>query len=384
MLFEKKIGDLGKIINGGTPSTANESFWNGEIPWITPNDLSNYDSKWIKYGERNITKEGLEKSSAKYVPAESILISTRAPVGYVVRNEIDASTNQGIKAFVPNPELVNANYMYYYFKKNTRLLNLRSGGTTFRELSTNSLKFIDVLLPDLETQTKTGDIISVFDDKIELNKELISSLEEYSQLLFHKWFVDFNFPNEEGKPYKNEGGELTLVNNQLVPKGWEHLKLGDLTNITTGKKDANHATEDGQYPFYTCSSEQLNSPTYSFDTKAMILAGNGEFWFNRYEGKFEAYQRNYIIESKSDNMFDYLYLNLDKYLNVITSKSAGSIIKYLTMGMITELEVIIPDDITLQKFNKIINPLFTKIDLLKKENTYLEEIRNLLIHKLLY
>lgn len=382
MLKKKKIGEVGEIVNGGTPSTKNESYWDGNIPWITPNDLSSNESKWIKYGERSITKEGLENSSAKYVPEKSILLSTRAPVGYVVRNEIDASTNQGMKAFVPNSNLVDANYIYYYFKKNTRLLNLRSGGTTFRELSTKSLKSIDILLPNLETQTRVGSTISALDDKIDLNTKLISNLDENAQLLFYKWFVDFNFPNEEGKPYKDAGGEFISVKKQLIPKGWNHTKLGDLTNITTGKKDANHATENGGYPFYTCSSEQLSSPTYSFDTKAMILAGNGEFWFNRYEGKFEAYQRNYVIESKSDEMFDYLYLNLDKYLDVITSKSAGSIIKYLTMSMITELEVIIPDDITLRKFNKIINPLFAKSDLLKKQNKYLEELRNLLIHKL--
>lgn len=383
MLKKKKIGDIGEIVNGGTPSTKNESYWNGSIPWITPNDLSSNESKWIKYGERSITKEGLENSSAKYVPEKSILLSTRAPVGYVVRNEIDASTNQGMKAFVPNSDLVDANYIYYYFKKNTRLLNLRSGGTTFRELSTKSLKSIDILLPNLETQTRVGSTISAFDDKIDLNTKLISKLNENAQLLFYKWFVDFNFPNEEGKPYKDSGGEFTSENKQLVPKGWHHAKLSDLTNIATGKKDANHATENGEYPFYTCSSEQLNSPTYSFDTKAMILAGNGEFWFNRYEGKFEAYQRNYVIESKSDEMFDYLYLNLDKYLDVITSKSAGSIIKYLTKSMITELEVIIPDDITLRNFNKIINPLFAKNDLLKKQNKHLKELRNLLIHKLI-
>src|SRR5699024_8166837 len=118
-----------------------------------------------------------------------------------------------------------------------------------------------------------------------------------------------------------------------------------------------------------------------FDTKAMILSGNGEFWFNRFEGKFEAYQRNYIIESNSNKMFDYLYLNINKYLNKITSKSAGSIIKYLTMSIITDLEVIIPDETTLWKFNGVINPIFQKIDSLKKQNLQLEQIRDLQILK---
>lgn len=176
---------------------------------------------------------------------------------------------------------------------------------------------------------------------------------------------------------------MVTIGKQVLPKEWNQEKIGDLTIITTGKKDANHATLDGPYPFYTCSSEQLKSPTYSFDTRAMILAGNGEFWFNRFEGKFEAYQRNYIIEANSSNMFDYLYLNIDKYLNIITSKSAGSIIKYLTKGMITELKVIIPNEKILQKYNKIVNPLFQEIDSLQKENIQLQQMRDLLIHKLI-
>lgn len=295
----------------------------------------------------------------------------------------DGGCSADVLAIRVNKEKILPEYLYYVLFQD-RFFNYVMVGAKGVKMPRGDKRFImnyQFTLPDLKTQELILRNISPITYKIDSNLKLILTLEEFNQILFHKWFVEFNFPNKEGKSYKDNNGKIQNLEGKLLPSGWSFEKLGNLTDVNTGKKDANHSTSDGQYPFYTCSSEQLNSPTYSFDTKAMILAGNGEFWFNRYEGKFEAYQRNYIIESKSDKMFDYLYLNLDKYLNIITSKSAGSIIKYLTMGMITELEVIIPNDMTLRKFNEIVNPIFKEIDSLKKENIQLEDMRDLLIHK---
>lgn len=367
-----KLKDIADINMGQSPKSIYYTDDSSHMPFLQGNRTFGYKYPFI---DTYVTKP------IKTASKGSVIMSVRAPVGDLNIATTEICIGRGVAELKSKND--ENDYLYYVLLANQHRLTRSGNGSIFNSIGLRELSNMKLIVPSTENKENFIKSLKTLDEKLENNTNLIASIKEYLQLLFHKWFVDFNFPNDEDKPYQDSGGEISLINNQLLPKGWSHIKLGDLTNISTGKKDANHATEDGLYPFYTCSSEQLSSPTYSFDTKAMILAGNGEFWFNRYEGKFEAYQRNYIIEAKSDKMFDYLYLNLDKYLNIITSKSAGSIIKYLTMGMITELDVIIPDNKTLEKFNKIANTFFKKIDLLNKENIYLEEMRTLLIYKLI-
>ena len=104
---ECKLGDVAEIIGGGTPSTSNNEFWNGNIPWLTPRDLTGYSKVYISHGERFITESGLKNSSAKLMPKGTVLLTSRAPIGYVVIAENGICTNQGFKSLVPNFEILN-------------------------------------------------------------------------------------------------------------------------------------------------------------------------------------------------------------------------------------------------------------------------------------
>ncbi len=382
MLKRKKIKELGEIVNGGTPSTKVEEYWDGNIPWITPNDLSQNRDKWIESGERNITEFGVENSNAKLIPANSIMISTRAPVGYVVRNKVDATTNQGIKSFVPNTELVDADYMYYFFVKNIKLLNMRSGGTTFRELSTTSLKNLEVKIPDIEMQKEISGRISVFDDKISLNNELISSLEEYSQLIFHKWFVDFNFPNEEGKPYKDNGGEMYEVDGKMIPVGWKLGYLGDIIQVSSGKRcniSSEVIDENNYIPVYGASgiigytNEFLNNEpiivTGRVGTHGVIMREKNMCWPS---------DNTLVIKPKH---YEFVYHALQK-IN-FKKMNIGSIQPLLTQTKLKRQKVVIPNKIILNLFEEKVSILYIKIEYIKKENQLLEETRDLLIKKLI-
>ena len=129
------IGDVSTIIAGGTPKTSDSSnFDGGEIPWITPADLSGYREKFIAHGARNITKKGLNSSSARMMPAGTVLFSSRAPIGYVAIASQPVTTNQGFKSFVL-PDDIDPSYTYYYLQTARELVESLSGGTTFKEIS---------------------------------------------------------------------------------------------------------------------------------------------------------------------------------------------------------------------------------------------------------
>lgn len=323
--------------------------------------------------------------------------------GDILFSEIRPKNKRFAYVEVPNPEeyvvstklmvLRNINprilqkYFYYYVTSESMLsyLQMRAESRigSFPQITFDLMSSLKIEIPPLNEQKEIVNKLESLDRILKENKKLLSIIEEYTQLLFHKWFVDFNFPDGNGNPYKDSGGEMVEVDGKMIPKGWNVTIFGKKVSISTGKKDANHSTTDGEFVFFTCSKDQIKSPTYSFDTKAMILAGNGEFWLNRFEGKFEAYQRNYVIESNDTEWFDFLYLYLQKHLKEITKQSSGSIIKYLKLGMITDFKTLNPDEVTLKSFNNIISPLLNKIDLLKIENSILEETRDLLIKKLI-
>lgn len=129
------------------------------------------------------------------------------------------------------------------------------------------------------------------------------------------------------------------------------VKIGDLTKIKTGKLDANASSEDGQYPFFTCSKEPLKISTYSYDCECVLVAGNGDLNVKYYNGKFDAYQRTYIIEDNSSGKLymPYLYYFMEGYIEELRKQAIGGVIKYIKLGNLTDAMIKLPS-INEQKF----------------------------------
>ena len=182
-----KIKELGKIISGGTPSTANENFWDGELIWITPKDLSKNKSKYIFNGERNITQDGLEHSSAKLLPVNSVLLSSRAPIGYLAIAGCELTTNQGFKSIICDESIVLPEYLYYSLSTKIADLISISYGSTFLELSKSSFENFELSIHSIQEQQHIVDTIGSIDDLIEnLNKQN-SQLNKLISKLFIKY-----------------------------------------------------------------------------------------------------------------------------------------------------------------------------------------------------
>ncbi len=170
------LADLGDIVGGGTPSTKNESYYGGDIAWITPKDLSTFHGRFISRGERNITAEGLKNSSARLMPPRSILFTSRAPIGYVAIAEKEVCTNQGFKSIVPNSD-TDYLFLYYLLVHNRDHIENMGSGTTFKEVSGAVMKRISVTVPvDIDEQRAISSVLGALDSKIENNTKINNHL----------------------------------------------------------------------------------------------------------------------------------------------------------------------------------------------------------------
>jgi type I restriction enzyme S subunit len=155
----KPIGDVFKVVNGGTPKTGVASNWDGPHAWITPAEMGNLDTPFIAESRRTLTDEGL-RTGAELVPAGSIILSSRAPIGHLVINEIPMAFNQGCKGLIPSPA-VDTKFAYYLLLTNVPLLESLGTGATFKELSSGKLKEVQFYFPELGEQHR---IVTILDE----------------------------------------------------------------------------------------------------------------------------------------------------------------------------------------------------------------------------
>ncbi|MCY3886089.1 MAG: restriction endonuclease subunit S [Chloroflexi bacterium] len=221
---EVAIGDIADVVGGGTPSTKQPNNFDGGIPWLTPKDLSGPHDRYIGRGDRNLSQQGMDSSSAKLLPTGSVLLSTRAPIGYVALAKNPIATNQGFRSLVVRDGAL-PEYLYYWLELNTEELERHASGSTFRELSGSSLKDIRLRLPPLDEQRTIARILGALDDKIELNRRMSATLEAMARALFKSWFVDFEPVRAKaaGRP-----SGLPPALDALFPASFEASELGEI------------------------------------------------------------------------------------------------------------------------------------------------------------
>ncbi len=293
--------------------------------------------------------------------------------------------NQRIGRVVFLSDEISKKFLYYRLRNfdYQKYIVGRATGSTVKHTSPTSIKSFEITVPPLKIQKTIANILSSLDDKIELNNKINKNLEELAQTLYKHWFVDFEFPNEEGLPYKSSGGKMVDSEHGLIPDGWKIREQGDYFPVITGKKNANYATIDGKFKFFTCSQQVFQAPDYSFDGTAILVAGNGDFNVKYYSGKFEAYQRTYVLIPTNSNLAGLFYFMIKENLNKITSGHRGSVIKFITKGDLENYKIITPDDEKIEKLSYYFSNIINAIEHNKKENEKLIKLRDLLLPKLM-
>ena len=378
MSWEKvTLGEIScNIQTGPFGSQLHQSDYSIEgIPVVMPKDL--IDGRISEGSIARVDESYAERLKRHKIEIGNILYSRRGDIGkcaYATEKESGWLCGTGCLRVEINADKADSKFVFYSLQLPNTIgwVENHAVGSTMLNLNTSILSAIPLTLPNIDIQRKIADILSNYDNLIENNQKQIKLLEEASQRIYKEWFVDLHFPRYES---------TTITDG--VPDGWTKKLLGEVVPILTGKKDANYGTKDGGYPFFTCSQEPIKAPSYSFDTSAVILAGNGDFNVKLYRGKFEAYQRTYVLSPNDLKHLYLLYHTVNSNMNKLVKGASGSTIKFLTKGMIETIEILIPTESVLLQFNQFMEEIQCKIEVLKKSIVLATEARDRLLHKLM-
>ena len=380
--IECKISDIGTVVGGATPSTKKpENYENGTIAWITPKDLSTFTGRYIQHGERNITEVGLKSCSTQLLPKDTVLFSSRAPIGYVAIATNEVCTNQGFKSVVPN-ENTDPLFLYYLLKYNKDKIEGMGSGTTFKEVSGNTMKNIVVSVPtDKKVQKRISSMLGSIDDKIEENERINNNLEQQMQALYKSWFIDF-------KPFGN-----------TMPCNW---KTGKLKEVLKLKRQSFKAGDNTELPYLPIDvipmrtfaltgfkpNSEAQSSLITFD-KDDIIIGAMRVYFHRVvlapcDGITRTTCFTLAPHHKEYLSFALLCCGQDSSIDYAQSTSKGSTMPYaIWEGGLGDMEIAIPTLEIAQEFNEIVLPMLRQIQNSYFENNRLREIRDGLLPRLM-
>lgn len=390
---ECTLSDLGTIVGGATPSTKDSSnYENGSIAWITPKDLSTHTERFISHGERNITEKGLKSCSAQLMPQNSILFTSRAPIGYIAIAKNEVCTNQGFKSIVPNKD-TDFMFLYYLLRYNKDNIENLGSGTTFKEVSGSTMRNVPVKVPPLPTQQKIARILSSLDDKIELNNKINTNLEQQAGALFKNWFVDF-------EPF---GGKM--------PEGWKEIPLEELCTVVTkgttpttlGKKftDSGINFIKGEsildnHTFDLQKISHIDDETNLMLKRSIIQPNDILFTVAGTLGRFafidetltpaNTNQAVGIIRANPEIISPYYLYSFfigNWHNDYYTKRIQQAVQANLSLGTIKSLPIIIPDSQNLNKYTNLIEPLFRQMKQLENENIKLADLRDTILPKLI-
>jgi type I restriction enzyme S subunit len=275
-----------RIVNGGTPSSGEESYWDGEINWITPEDLGKSEGKFIGASRRTLSLEGLRNCGAQLVPPESIVLSTRAPIGHVAVTEKESCTNQGCRALVSDERRAIASFVYYALTASRSILQASGKGTTFMELAAGALGAHAIPLPPIGEQRIIADFLdretAKLDTLVEKKRALIEKLKEKRAALISRT-VTRGLPPEAARaagldphPKLKPSGVDWLGD---VPEHWNITAVGyqfsnlDYKRIPVAGED--RAIVDKIYPYYGASGIIDYVEEYLFDEPLILVAEDG-------------------------------------------------------------------------------------------------------------
>lgn len=385
--IERKIADLGMVVGGATPSTKDaQNYINGSIPWITPKDLAGFHGRYIGQGERNITEKGLASCSTQMMPKNSVLFTSRAPIGYIAISANPVCTNQGFKSIVPN-ENTDYLFLYYLLKFNKDRIESLGSGTTFKEVSGTTMKNIVVTVPkEKETQREIAAILSSLDDKIEENGKINHNLQQQFQALFDSWFKRFE-PFSQPK-YESELG--------LIPEGWSVKDIYSISSIIYGAPFSSKLFNDehkGSPIVRIRDLKTQNTSTYTTEIHPKgYLIQNGDIIVGM-DGEFRPYiwgsgeawlnQRVCVFENKRPKGKVFLFCSIKPLLNLIEQTEVATTVIHIGKQDFDAFRIVMPPIEILNAFDDITAPMCNRIVNNIMENHRLSALRDSLLPRLM-
>jgi type I restriction enzyme S subunit len=399
------------ITKGTTPTSIGGEFTDSGIYFVKSESIC--DSKFLNrdvFGyideetDRKLKRSRLAKDDLLFSIAGAYL----GKIGIVRNEDLPSNTNQAVGIVRLKKNIVDVNYVFYYFSQNhiNKYINKLSSQSSQPNLNLDLLGKLEIELKDINTQQKIAAVLSSLDSKIELNNKINAELEAMAKTLYDYWFVQFDFPDSDGKPYKTSGGKM-VWNDELkreIPDGWEVGTLSDIeNNIVTGKTPltANDEFYNGDVPFITIgdirgnmhivdtqlklSQKGADSQKNKWIPKGTLcvscIASIGLIGFTTQDSQTNQ-QINSIVFSNEENK-PYLYFSLNDYFMFSKGAKTGNTFLNMNKGDFEGIRLIKPDKNFLLIFSEFTKPIVKQIFNLSKENQTLSELRDWLLPMLM-
>lgn len=393
-MVRRKLSDLIEVISGGTPKTSVKEFWGGDIGWLSVTDFNN-DQRFVYSTEKTITKAGVENSSTKFLAKGDIIISARGTVGALAQIGTPLCFNQSCFGLRGKRGVVDNDFLYYSLKNYVKNIVKRSQGSVFDTINLKSFDLMQIdITESIIEQKKIAKILSDLDRKIELNNKINSELESMSKLIYDYWFVQFDFPDENGKPYKSSGGKM-VFNEELkreIPDGWvlEHLEqlidIYDSERIPLSKSE--REKRKGTYPYFGATGILDYVDDFIFDGEYILLAEDGSvmneegypivqfIW-----GKTWVNNHAHVIRAKKEELNEYIFQALSR-IPVVLIKS-GSIQMKINQRNLLSFSIVKPPEHLMLKYSDNVKAFRKMMMKNIDENQQLAELRDWLLPMLM-
>ncbi|HCT64097.1 MAG TPA: restriction endonuclease subunit S [Lachnospiraceae bacterium] len=371
---EVKLGEVVEIIGGGTPKTTVEEYWNGDIPWLSVKDF-NTNFRRVYETEKMITELGLANSSAKILNKGDIVISARGTVGALAQLGRSMAFNQSCYGLKQIENISNIDFIYYALKSKIEEIKRNTHGSVFNTITMKTFDILSIPLPSIPEQKTIADILSVFDDKIEVNNQINKKLEEIVQAIFKTWFVDF-------EPYKD--GEFEDSELGRIPKGW---KVGEVEKLATFKNGkgikSEYRDETGKYKIMGSNGVIGYTNEVLFNDPVIMIGRVGANYGEIHYLIDPCWVSDNAIASQPLDGNDFWFI-LNILLQIDYSNFvAGSAQPLITQTAVKSYKTILPSRDVLDEFNNIVKDIYLKINMNIKENDSLQLLRDILLPKLM-
>lgn len=341
-------------------------YFNGNIPFVQTGDISNSDIFIEKYSQ---TLNELGLTVSKLFPPNTILITIAANIGDSAITKFSIACPDSIVGILVRENLSNVYFLKNILDLKKKTLDSQATQNAQKNINLQVLKPLEISIPTLDEQTKIANFLTAVDEKISQLNEQHQLMIQYKKGVMQKIFnQEIRFKDDNGEEF----GE------------WEEKKLGKLCCITTGKLDANAMVENGKYRFYTCAKEFYHIDNFAFDSEALLISGNGANvgYIHYYNGKFNAYQRTYVLEKWTENII-YVKFFLEHFLKerINIGKNEGNT-PYIVLSVLTEMPILLPCLNEQAKIADFITKLECKIENLSSQLNLAKEWKKGLLQQM--
>ena len=394
---EVSLSELGKTITGKTPSSQYPEDFGDEVPFITPSD--SFEKKYISRSERYLSRLGSDRLKDKIISSDSIMVTCiGSAMGKVAKNSLPSVTNQQINSIIVN-ENFDSDYIYYLFKNNYAVFrNAASGSTAIPILNKtdfDNLRFKVEL--NLNEQRKMVSILSTIDDKIEINNQINLELEAMAKTLYDYWFVQFDFPDQNGKPYKSSGGKM-VYHPELkreIPEGWGVENLFDIADVQYGypfSTDYFNGTGEGVpvirirdilgNDITNYSTEEVEDK-YKINVGDVLIGMDGNFHMN-YWIKEDCYLNQRVVKVNSDKLPNMvLKYQIEPFIRLREKSVSRTTVGHLSDKDLKAINVILPKDKYLSSIFEKFESILENIIINQQQNQELTHLRDWLLPMLM-